>query len=483
MNNKLDKRTKWTYCVGATGRDMAYALVSLYLITYVQYTMGLTVAQYAAITACVVVCLIWDAINDPMMGVIIENTHLKGGKFRPWILLGVLTNAVIIVLLFTLRPTGWLFVAFFGISYCLWGMTFTMNDISYWGMLPSLSSDAGERNSLLSLMSIFCCIGQFAVAGLVPIFLAGNAIFVYRLVALITALCFLGFQLLTFFGVKERPRTDNPEKLTLKKMFKTIARNDQLVHIGIATLLFNICNGLLIIFGTNFFYMEFGYEEGGNLIFLFTVMYGLGTFLSQGLFSTISAKFKRASLLKFFMICILIGYALFFMTGLFLIPMNIIIINAIGFFIFFCQGFYNMLVVLMLNNTIEYDEYKNNERHDSVVASVRSFAVKLSSAINQGISSLVLIISGIYGVCQKIANLEIEKGQGLIKEDSEVLSRANAYISEVTAGQRLGLRIGIVSIPAIMIILSYIIIRKKYIIDEEMYDKMVKEIADRKKEA
>ena len=82
-NNKLDKRTKWSYCIGATGRDMAYALVSMFLLTYIQYTMKLTVAQYAVISAIMVVCLLWDAINDPMMGIIIENSHLKAGKFKP----------------------------------------------------------------------------------------------------------------------------------------------------------------------------------------------------------------------------------------------------------------------------------------------------------------------------------------------------------------------------------------------------------------
>lgn len=55
---KLDNRTKWSYCIGATGRDMAYALVSMFLINYIQYTMKLSVAQFAAIAAIVVVCMI-----------------------------------------------------------------------------------------------------------------------------------------------------------------------------------------------------------------------------------------------------------------------------------------------------------------------------------------------------------------------------------------------------------------------------------------
>ena len=98
---------------------MAYALVSMFLLTYIQYTMKLTVAQYAVISAIMVVCLLWDAINDPMMGIIIENSHLKAGKFKPWIFIGVILNSLIIICLFTVRPEGWGFVVIFwsGISF------------------------------------------------------------------------------------------------------------------------------------------------------------------------------------------------------------------------------------------------------------------------------------------------------------------------------------------------------------------------------
>lgn len=85
MNEKLDARTKWSYCIGATGRDAAYALVSMYLILYVQYTMNLTSAQFAVISAAMVVCMIWDAVNDLLMGIIIENTHFKMGSILKFV--------------------------------------------------------------------------------------------------------------------------------------------------------------------------------------------------------------------------------------------------------------------------------------------------------------------------------------------------------------------------------------------------------------
>lgn len=478
----IDKRTKWTYSIGATGRDMAYALVSLYLLTYIQYTMILSTAQYAVISGCMVVCLFWDAFNDPMMGLIIENAHFKSGKYRPWILAGMLANVAVILCLFTLRPTGWSFVIFFCIFYCLWGMTFTMNDISYWGMLPSLTSNTGERNSLTSIMSIFCSIGQFLVAGLVPSFVVGSAVNNYRICAFVICLCFMGCQFLTFFGVRERERDDSAEKVTLKKMFQIILRNDQLTVIGLSCLFFNICNGLLIIFGTNFFYFEFGYKSGANLIFLFTVMYGLGTLLSQALYAVLAKKISRKTIIAVMTICIIAGYILFFGVGYVpFLPKNEILLMAIGFLIFFCQGLYNVNVVVMLNNTIEYDEYKHHERHDSVVAAVRSFCVKLSSAINQGANALVLIISGIYAASQSIAALEVDAGAGKITSD-QVLTGADQFINQVGSAQLFALRVGIVSIPILTIIISSILIARKYKIDEKMYNEMVAELTKRNAE-
>ena len=97
MNDKLDARTKWSYCIGATGRDAAYALVSMYLILYVQYTMNLSSVQFAVISAAMIVCMVWDAVNDLLMGIIIENTHFRMGKFKPWILIGSISNAVVII--------------------------------------------------------------------------------------------------------------------------------------------------------------------------------------------------------------------------------------------------------------------------------------------------------------------------------------------------------------------------------------------------
>ncbi len=471
MNEGLDNRTRWSYCVGATGRDAAYALVNMYLILYVQYTMNLTGAQFAVISGIMIVCMVWDAVNDLLMGIIIENTNIKMGKFKPWILIGALLNAVVIVCLFTIRPSGWAFVGFYGLFYLLWGMTYTMNDISYWGVLPSLSSDAKTRDSLVTVMSIFICIGQFSVAGVVPIVIAGNAVTAYRMVALAVAIAFIAFQVLTAFGIRERERQQAEDKLSLKDMYRIFARNDQLVASGVASIFFNIACNLLLIFGVNFFYIEYGYSESGDLIFLFTVMYGLGMLLSQANYAFVAKKFKREQILKICYIGLLVGYGCFLGFG-YILPKNVILLNFIGFVIFFFQGLMNLAIIVMINNTIEYDESRFNERHDSVISAVRSFSVKLAGGINQGLSALVLILSGIYAKSQAISALEIQVNRGEMTKES-VLTQANEILSGISLFQAVSFRMGMILIPVFALTVSYIVIRKKYHIDETEYEKLL----------
>jgi len=474
----VDKKTKWSYCVGATGRDAAYTLVSMFLLTYIQYTMKLEVIQFTVISATMVVCMIWDAVNDLLMSSIIENSHFKTGKYRPFIIVGAVLNAIVIALMFTVRPTGWAFVIFFCIMYLLWGMTYTINDIAYWGMLPSLSSDPKERDSLVTLMGIFVCVGQFSVAGVVPMVIAGNAVSAFRIVGLIVALAFLLFQTLTFLGVTEKERKDNTEQVNIRSMFKILKRNDQLVISGISYVLFCVGQQLLLLLAVNFFYFEFGYSGSGDLVTYFTVMYGLGTLAAQFVYPVLSARVSRSRIYTICMIVLTVGYLVLLGFG-YVLPKNIILLMATGLIIFFCQGLVNLAMVVMINNTIEYDEYRFGERHDSIISAIRSFASKFSGALNQGTASLILIVSGIYAVSQNISDLEVKIGSGEIASE-EALGIADGIIATVEPSQTLTLRIGMVAIPLIVMIAARLIMKAGYKIDEKEYKRMVSEIAERK---
>lgn len=135
-------RNKWLFGVSGIGRDMSYQLIASFLLTYIQFGMTLSIVQFTTISLLIGVGgRIWDAVNDPMMGAIIEGSHMKFGKFRPWILMGaVLTGAIIIAMFNVQSLSGWSFVVFMAVTYLLWESAFTMNDIGYWSMLASLSS-------------------------------------------------------------------------------------------------------------------------------------------------------------------------------------------------------------------------------------------------------------------------------------------------------------------------------------------------------
>ena len=116
MEQKRLKRNLWTYPMGTVGRDAVYVLINNYLLTFVLFTHTLNAAQLAAITGIMIAARVFDALNDPIMGNIIEHTRTRFGKFKPWLVIGVLSTSVVIYLMYNVKLTGWAFVVFFGVS-------------------------------------------------------------------------------------------------------------------------------------------------------------------------------------------------------------------------------------------------------------------------------------------------------------------------------------------------------------------------------
>ena len=140
----ITKRNLINFPLGTVGRDMIYNLVTSYLLTFVLFTKGLNAAQLGAITIIMIAARIFDALNDPIMGNIIERTRTPWGKFKPWLVIGILTTSVVIYLAFNVSLQGWPFVWFFGVVYFLYSITYTMHDISYWGMAPGRIRSSGS---------------------------------------------------------------------------------------------------------------------------------------------------------------------------------------------------------------------------------------------------------------------------------------------------------------------------------------------------
>ena len=317
--------TKWLYCSSGMFRDGVYQFVSMFLLTFVQFfALGFakTPEEYGmyfgAITIIVVILRIWDGVNDPIMGWIIEKCKFKWGKYRPWILIGALSNSIVTILMFWILPEGWAFVGTFAVWYFLWDFTYTMNDIAFWSVLPSLSSKEKVRANLTTTLSIFISVGTFAVGGIVPLLAAGNVGTVYQVIAIVTSVLFFASQLILVIFMKEKKVDEtvkqSDEKMRIRDIFTVIFKNNQLRVSIIAMLIYYIGSGFLVAAGLNYFYFTYGYKEGGSLQFIFTVVFAVATFAGQFLFPLLKNKLKMSNMKIFtiFSISTICSYILLF---------------------------------------------------------------------------------------------------------------------------------------------------------------------------
>lgn len=412
--NKLPNfnRNKWLFSVGGIGRDMSYQLVAAFLLVYVQFSISLSLAQFTTLSLIIGVGgRLWDAINDPMMGAIIEGTHMKWGKFKPWILIGSITCGIVIILMFNLRIwTGWGFVAFMTVAYLLWESTFTMNDIGYWAMLPSLSSKREERNSVTMLTVVFAGVGAFLAQGLVILLTPGNVVKGYSYLSLIIAFCFIGFQIMTSVGVKETPRglIEKEATISLKHMWNTIRRNDQVLWMTLSMLFYNIASGLLVALAYNLYYIEVGYDSN---CFYFIVVFGVINIACNAFYPKLSQKIGRKQLQKYSALIAILGYIGIAFLGWWpnVLPFNIITLIVFGILVFSGQTIFYMASIINITNCVEYNDYKSGERNEAVVSTLRPFMAKFASAVQYGIVTLVLAVSGIYMLSQNISTMEAQK--------------------------------------------------------------------------
>ncbi len=481
---KVSKQTKWTYAMSGMGRDMMYALYSTYLIVFFTDALGLPNWQLIAIGTIVAIARIWDAINDPIMGTIVDNTKSRYGKFKPWILIGALSSALIFYLLFQdLGLTGTAFVTVFGILYVLSGMTFTMNDISYWSMYPSFSTDPKERESIGSLARIFASLGMFLTIALVPIIYqnyASGPKAAFSVIALVICLIYVTSQIILFFVVKQ-PKNKivdvKQEKTTLKDMVRIIFKNDQLLVIIVAIFLFNTGYFITTALGIYFFNYDFN-RYGGAEFTMFSAILAVSQLSALMLFPVVAKKFTRKKIFGFAVSLMVIGYLLFMSVGYTFIPMNMLFIGIAGLFLFFGQGFIQVLVLVMLADTIEYGQWKLGTRNESVVFAINPFVTKLATAVQIFVVTTTLAVSGLNeGVIRPLTEAKESAASLGIPFTTE---NARALIESLVSSEMLlGLRLSMIIIPLLLIIISYVIYRWKYKIDAVMYEKITNDLNKR----
>ncbi len=480
-SDKVSLRTRLSYGIGTIGRDAAYTLVSSYLITYL--TFG--VAGFAgnawllgAVGIVMLIARIWDAVNDPIMGSIIDNTRSRFGKFKPFIIAGTIANSVIMVLMFsgifsTANPV--LFLVMFTITLLLWDVTYTINDIAYWGMLPSLTINPKEREKVTSLARIGASVGLFAVTALVPMLTPADINGRYRLIAIVCAALFVACQVLVLAGVQEKKNMIVSAKsgAKLREIFKVIGKNDQLLAIGVTLLLFNIAYYITTGFGTYFFWFDYGVYGGMEFTF-FALTIGVTQILVMAIFPLLSKKFSRKQLFTIALCIVAAGYLGFMATG-YLWPMSLPVLMAVGFILFGGQAIIQMLQYVLLADTVEYGQWKLGTRNESVVFSVRPFIDKLSAAIQAGVIALTLIVSGLNGAAGEISALQNDPALS----EAVRLAEGNAIVQDINPASTFIMRLFMLALPMVCIAASYLVYRLKYKLNEQKYGEIIADLEKR----
>ena len=427
MNNKrLSLKEKAAYGIGAVGKDMVYMLSASYVLYYYQDVLGVEAWIMGVI---LMVARVFDAFNDPIMGIIVAKTKTRWGKFRPWLFIGTLTNAVVLFLLFAAPPSlnGSGLVAYAAVVYILWGVTYTMMDIPYWSMVPAFTDSGRERENLSALARSCAGIGSALItiitvmavtwvgtavagadAGATAIERAG-----FKYFALIIAVIFFVFILITCVCIKEKSSVDM-ETVSLKEMLRALVQNDQAMTMVITIVLVNtavyITSNLVIYF---FKYDIAGEGWKGNYT-IFNTVGGAFQILAMVFFFAILRKLLK-SLVKMFYLSIvsaLIGYIILLSEALAGVD-NVVMFFIPAFFIYSAVGLLNVLVTVFLANTVDYGEFKNGRRDESVIFSMQTFVVKLASGVAALLASVCLSIYHISSDEEAVAAISDASIRGL----------------------------------------------------------------------
>lgn len=159
----LDRRNKYFFGLGTIGRDMFYAFEANALLYFLSNILSLPLHVFAAVSLVLSVLRIADALNDPITGLVIDNIHTKWGKFKPAILVGGVVSVIFYLILFGNVGTGTAYVIFFAVAYVLWDISYGINDIAYWTLLPALTQDQKQRENYGAFARICANIGMYII--------------------------------------------------------------------------------------------------------------------------------------------------------------------------------------------------------------------------------------------------------------------------------------------------------------------------------
>ncbi len=446
---KLTVREKVSYGVGAIGKDMVYSIVSGFLMYYYNTVLGIS-ATFIGVLFMVARAL--DAANDPFMGIIVEKTHTRMGKFRPWLLIGTVLSAICLFAMFSVPSslTGTSLLVYVSAAYILWGTTYTLMDIPYWSMIPAISESGKDRENI-SVIARSCAGFGFAIPTaltlyLVPILGNKDKRLGFQIFAGMISIFFILAIIITVKNVKEKANYVY-KATTIKDMFQGLFRNDQALVVVITIVIFNASIYLTSNLAVYFFDFDIG---NGALYGLFGIVGGATQILSMTMLPVLRKRWSRMGIFVRAILTAIVGFTLLFLFGTLHIT-NILCLCVAAVIIYFGFGLATVLTTVFLADSVDYGEWKTGQRNESVTFSMQTFVVQLASAFS-------VFIAGV--------------GLDLIHLD--------VHAKVQTSTTLLGLRIMMTVIPMIGLLISVLFFKRKYHLTDSYLEKIIADIREKR---
>ena len=382
-----------SFSTAGFGRSMIYNLMSIFLLIFYTDAMKLQPVHAGAI---ILAARIFDAANDPVMGIIADKTKTKFGKLRPYLLFSPFLILVSTALLFNV-PEGFSYngrLAYSAVTYVLWGICFTIQDVPFWGMSAVVSPLENERNKFLSTARIFCTIGGIVPSVLVPALSADGALGAvkgYRVSGIIFAILGSMLSLLAFFGTKERVE-QTKEKTSVKEIVSAFTKNAPLLLLIVASIL---GSAMLMVqtagsYIAKYLIRDSGFIPAGSVQVSMTVAIGAGMMVAMVLMPVLR---KKLSLKQIYIFSALFG-AVVHVAMYFIGYTNFYVFLAILVVAGLPLGIFNVITYAMVADSVDYLEWKTGRRSEGVCFASQTFISKLTAGISTFITSIVLDVIG-----------------------------------------------------------------------------------------
>ncbi|MDX9939409.1 MAG: MFS transporter [Sphaerochaetaceae bacterium] len=389
-------KEKLAYGFGCFGQNFSYYFLSNYILFFFTDVFGILPAAAGTL---LLVTKIWDGINDPLMGILVDRTRSRWGKFRPWLIFTPILFAPISIMCFSapdLTPMGKLIWAY--ATYILFDMTYTASDVPYWAMSSAITANTTERNSVVVyprfIATVAVAIATLTTLPLVHLFqdLAGGDAargdrgfqLTAALYGILTVACFA----VTFFLVRERVVIPHTQKRsTAKDILVTLGKNKPLMLLIISGLFVNAASGAKL--STLIYYAK--YNLGNEMLNPVVAAVNI-PFILIGIAVTpkIAKRYGKKTTYIILNAIFAVGSLGFYLSGW----ENLVVMLAWS-----CFGSIGMAAPLVLQtsmiaDTIEYAELKTGQRSEGLIFSSQTFMVKLASAFTSWITGLLLAATG-----------------------------------------------------------------------------------------